>query len=287
MIKNKIILITGGAGFVGSHLIEKLVSQNEVLSIDNYFTGSIKNHIPGAKYLNCSTQDIISNKLPQKIDYIFHLGEYSRVEQSFNDYDRAIRYNLESFRKILNLARTINAKLIYSGSSTKFGDELGGRNQSPYAWSKSVNTEHLINYADWYELDFAITYFYNAYGGREISEGQYSTVIAKYLKLISNGSRSLPVHGNGTQKRNFTHIDDITSGFITVAAKGQGDGFGIGSDEAYSILDIVDMLGCTPEFTGHKKGNRYSATLKTEKTKALGWQPSKKIRDYLASYAKK
>lgn len=281
MIKNKKILVTGGAGFVGSALVKRLKEQNRVSVLDNYFTGSKKNHLSGVRYFKAETKDIFNFFKNFKLDYIFHLGEYSRVEQSFDDFDKIIKFNAIPIFEVLKLAKSKNAKLIYSGSSTKFAKKNKLYLESPYAWSKISNTNLINAYAKWYGLDYVITYFYNVYGPGEISEGKYSTVIAKFLKISKGSSNYLPVSRPGTQKRNFTHIDDIIEGLILVAKKGKGDGYGIGSEKSYSIVDIVKILGKKPKYYVSNKGNRMSATVKSNLTKKLGWRAKISLEAYL------
>lgn len=286
MINNSNILIIGGSGFIGSHLCEVLASKNKVISLDNYLTGSKKNHVPMVEYITGDCMnifDILGDYEPQ---YIYHFGEYSRVETSFDDYDLVIENNLFSMKNVLKYSSLKKAKLIYAGSSTKFGDDHGGARASPYAWSKSVNTEHLKNFAEWFSLNYAIVYFYNAYGGREIRYGKYATLIGIFKEIYMNGNKDFPVVKPGTQLRNFTHYSDIVSGLIAVGEKGYGDGYGIGSDESYSILDVVDILDGSPKFLSKRKGNRLSAELKTQKTKDLGWMPKKNLEKYLINFKK-
>lgn len=283
LIKKKNILITGGAGFVGSALVKRLKDQNNIFVIDNYFTGSKKNHYSGVKYVKAETKDIFKIFKNNKLNYIFHLGEYSRVEQSFDDFDKIINFNVKPIFEVIKLAKFHNAKLIYSGSSTKFVKKNKLYLESPYAWSKISNTNLINAYANWYGLNYVITYFYNVYGPSEISKGKYATVIAKFLKLSKGSSKYLPVSKPGTQKRNFTHIDDIIDGLILVAKKGKGDGYGIGSDKSYSIIDIVKILGKKPKYYVSNKGNRMSAVVKSHLTKKLGWRAKKSLDDYLKS----
>lgn len=271
------ILVTGGAGFVGSNLCERLIKSNTVVSVDNYFTGSIDNHIDGVIYHNMSTSEI--NTLDFSPDIIFHLGEYSRVEQSFDDLDLVWQYNMVGTIEVLKFAKKHNAKLIYAGSSTKFGSD-GGANSSPYAFTKSTNTQLVQNFAEWFGLDYAITYFYNVYGKREIATGSYSTLIAKFNEMRKQG-KPLTVVSPGTQQRNFTHIDDIVDGLILVGKNGQGDGFGIGSPETFTVNEVATMFGGTIQMLPERKGNRMSAQVLTEKTKALGWEPKRHLKDYI------
>lgn len=283
-IKNKTIIITGGAGFIGSHLAEKLSRHNEVFSLDNYLTGSTENHVERVEYIEGDAANIADHCKSIKPDMLFHLGEYSRVESSFEDYDLVINNNLNKFSHVLQYANSTKCKIIYSGSSTKFGDSLGGSDASPYAWTKSTNTKHLINYANWYGLNYAIVYFYNAYGGREKSTGKYSTLIAKYQKLLSDGEVCLPVVKPGTQQRNFTHYSDIVSALELVGEKANGDGYGIGADKSYSILDVVNLFKAEISFLDERKGNRATADLITSKTKELGWQPKVSLEEYILNF---
>lgn len=278
-IKN--ILVTGGAGFVGSGLCEALTKNpnNKVYSLDNYFTGSRDNHVNGVTYIEGSTEYIFElvNVVP---DLVYHLGEYSRVEQSFEDIDKVLLFNKVGTSKVLEFCRRHKSKLVYAGSSTKFGDGGIGRNQSPYAWSKSSNTELIKNYGDWYGLEYAIVYFYNVYGEREIKDGKYATLIALFSEKIKKGL-PLTVVSPGTQQRNFTHIDDIVEGLLLVGEKGTGDEFGIGNSETYTILEIANMFGGKIEMLPERKGNRMTSDVITEKTESLGWKAKRSIKEYI------
>jgi UDP-glucose 4-epimerase len=286
LLNNKRILITGGAGFVGSQLAKRLFSNNNnVYVLDNYFTGTSNNHIKGIHYKKGETKNIFKYFKNIKLDYIYHLGEYSRVEQSYEDIELVMNYNLYPFYDVLRLASHHKAKLIYSGSSTKFSHNLDVV-ESPYSFSKKMNTELLVKYAKWFNLEYAITYFYNVYGPNEISQGKYSTVIAKFLFLKKNNNKYLPITKPGTQKRRFTHIDDIVNGLILVGKKGIGDNFGIGADKSFTIIEIAKMLKMNYKMMSAKMGNRLDATLKTSKTKKLGWKPLKNLKNYLNSHAK-
>lgn len=280
------ILVTGGAGFVGSHLCEQLLKdKNNVYILDNYFSGSKKNHIDGCIYIEGETNESLKIFEDIELDLIFHFGEYSRVEQSFDDIDLVFQFNWNSIYSILKLAKEKKCKFIYSGSSTKFGDSGHTRYESPYAFTKHAASELVKTYCSWFNIDYAITYFYNVYGEREISEGKYSTIIAKFIKLKKDLNEELPVVSPGTQRRNFTHVKDIVSGLILVAKKGYGDEYGIGSSVSYSILELVELFGLTPKMLPERKGNRMSAPVISEKTKLLGWREKHSLEEYINNLA--
>lgn len=279
MGKAKLILVTGGAGFIGSNLCGRLASAgHRVISLDNYFTGSRENHIKGVEYREGHTKDTL-RLIPETPDMVYHLGEYSRVEKSLEEPAIVWDLNIAGTFGILEFWRAKKPKLIYAGSSTKFAEGVRGQDQSPYAWTKAMNTELVRNYGAWYGLPFAVTYFYNVYGRGERA-GAYGTVIEIFRQKNLQGE-PLPVVAPGTQKRNFTHIDDIVDGLIAVGEKGEGDGFGLGSHEAYSILEIARMFGGTITMLPERKGNRMGAVLNTSKSRALGWSARKSLRDYI------
>lgn len=277
----KKILVTGGAGFVGSHLCERLSKDinNEVYSLDNYFTGSEENHVENVTYIKGNTKDIadLVNFMP---DMVYHLGEYSRVEQSFDDIEKVWEFNKDGIFAVLEFVRKAGCKILYAGSSTKFGDGGLGRSASPYAWTKATNTELVMNYGTWFNVPYAITYFYNVYGPREIQTGKYATLIALFKEKMKK-SENLTIVSPGSQKRNFTHIDDIIDGLILVGENGYGDEFGIGSPDAFSIKEIAEMFGGEIEMLPERKGNRMTADVISEKTSALGWKPKRNIKDYI------
>jgi len=280
MNKNK-ILVTGGAGFVGSHLCERLSmsSKNDVYSLDNYFTGSELNHVPNVTYIRGNTEDI-TKLITFKPDILYHLGEYSRVEQSFDDIETVWRFNKNGIFAVLEFVRQTGCKIVYAGSSTKFGDGGLGRSASPYAWTKASNTELVKNYGQWFNVPYAITYFYNVYGPREIKTGKYATLIALFNEKMKN-EEPLTVVSPGNQKRNFTHVDDIIDALILVGENGYGDEFGIGSEESFSILEVAKFFNGKIEMLPERRGNRMNAEVVSDKTKALGWNPKKRLVDYI------
>jgi UDP-glucose 4-epimerase len=275
------ILVTGGAGFIGSHLCERLVRKNHtVVSIDNYFTGSYDNHVDGVLYIKNDTRNL-STLIPHPdFELVYHLGEYSRVEQSFDDFQLVWEYNKLGTRAVLDFVKESGAKLVYAGSSTKFAHDHEGYIKSPYTWSKESNTEFVKLFCEWNSIDYAITYFYNVYGPREIDMSPYATLIALFKNKMLNGE-PLTVVSPGTQIRNFTHVDDIIDGLVLVGEKGYGDEYGIGNQIGYSVLEVAEMFGGKIEMLPERRGNRMSADVVTEKTSALGWRASRKLKDYI------
>jgi len=283
---SKRILVTGGAGFIGSHLCESLVRdpENEVYSLDNYSTGSKTNHIERVMYIEGDTRDI--NSLISFVpDVIFHLGEYSRTSQSFEEPEKTWRHNAEGTFSVLEFCRTRGVKkLLYAGSSTKQADGGDGRNQSPYAWTKASNTELIQRYHEWFGLPFVTVYFYNVYGGREIQEGPYSTLIGIFKRLRREG-KALPVVSPGTQYRSFTHVDDIVRGILLAAEKGQGDGYCLGPKEMHTIREVAEMFGGEIAMLPAKPGDRKNVSIDLSKTEEeLGWRAEIRLKDHIDSY---
>lgn len=278
---SKTILVTGGAGFVGTHLCKRLVAEGHtVISLDNYFTGSRENHIEGVTYREGHTKDI-RTLMPEAPDIVYHLGEYSRTEQSLEEPALVWDLNADGTFAVLEFVREKGSKLVYAGSSTKFADGGMGRDQSPYAWTKAANTELVRNYGDWYGINFAITYFYNVYGPGERA-GTYGTLIEIFRQKMLAGE-PLPVRSPGTQERLFTHVDDIVDGLVLVGEKGAGDEFGLGSEESFSVLEVARMFGGEIEMLPERKGNRMSAKLDATKSHALGWKATRTLADYIAA----
>ena len=277
------ILVTGGAGFIGSHLVRTLRdSGHEVYSLDDYSTGSKDNHHNGVTYIEGSTRDIAAlvTDIP---DTIFHLGEYPRVEQSFDDVAQVLRSNVQGTQAVLEFARLHDVKLVYAGSSTKFADAGIGRDQSPYAWTKATNTELVRNYGEWYGLRYAITYFYNVYGPGERSDTQSGTLIAIFADKHARGEK-LTVRAPGTQKRNFTHVADIVRGLVMVGERGAGDEYGLGHPDAYSILEVAELFGGDVEMLPERPGNRMSSGVDVHRAKLeLGWEPEHTLPAYINS----
>ncbi len=276
---SKLLVVTGGAGFVGTHLCQKLKEQgHRVISLDNYFTGSRQNHVPGVEYREGHTKDIES-LIPESPDVVYHLGEYSRVEKSFEDIETVWDLNKTGTFAVLEFVRRRGAKIVYAGSSTKFADDGFGKDQSPYAWTKATNTELVKNYAAWYGIPYAITYFYNVYGPGERA-GAFGTVIEIYRQSFLSG-RPLGVSLPGTQTRNFTHVSDIVDGLVRVGEKGEGDEFGIGDERAYAVKEVAELFGGKIVMLPERPGNRMSSDVDTTRVRVLGWEPKKHLAEYI------
>jgi len=277
---DKTILVTGGAGFIGMHLCRSLLQAgNRVISLDNYFTGLKENHVEGVEYFEGSTKDV-SAIISVKPDLVFHLGEYSRTEESFNDFEVVWDSNIVGTHAVLEFCRTHNAKIVYAGSSTKFADEGAGRDQSPYAWTKATNTDQVRNYGAWFNLPYAITYFYNVYGPGELAT-KYGTVIAIFKKLYEEG-KPLTVREPGTQRRHFTHIDDIVRGLMFVGEHGQGDEYGLGSEESFSIMEVAQMFGASVKMIPNRQGNRMNTEVDYSKAmNEFGWRAEHSLKEYI------
>lgn len=285
-MSKKTVLVTGGAGFVGSHLCERLIGEgHNVISLDNYSTGSRANHINGVDYREGHTKEI-SKLIPETPDLVFHLGEYARVEQSFLDVPKVLESNQTGTSAVLEFCRLRGPKLVYAGSSTKFADAGIGRDQSPYAWTKASNTNLVQRYGDWFGLNYAITYFYNVYGPRERSDTQTGTLIAIFADQYAKGE-PLTVRLPGTQKRNFTHVLDIVDGLMLVGENGEGDEYGLGNGDAYSILEVADMFGGEVTMLPERPGNRMSSSVDLNRAHLeLGWKAKRNLPDYIEELKK-
>ena len=288
------ICVTGGAGFVGSHLIEALLKKYPkatLISFDNYLMGDLANHIEDERvhYVVANTWDIAQvwaqHRFPSP-DVMFHLGEFSRIMQSFEDFDIAWESIIRGTKEVLSFTAEHNAKFVYAGSSSKFGNEGLDENLSPYAWMKAKNVEFVINYNTWFEVDYVVTYFFNVYGPRQISRGKYATLIGIYETHIKEGGK-LPVVSPGTQTRDFTHVEDIVNGIILCAETGQGDGYSLGTGENYTILEVAELFGGEVKMLSEQPGNRTSSRADYSKAKALGWQPTHHLPDYIKAFLNK
>ncbi len=284
MQTSKLALVTGGAGFVGSHLCERLVADGyRVISLDNYFAGSKENHVAGVEYREGHTKDIAS-LVPETPDIIYHLGEYSRVAKSLEEPEVVFDLNMVGTAGVLAYWREKKCKLVYAGSSTKQvgarEDGVLGRDLAPYTWMKAANTELVANYGRWYDLSYAITYFYNVYGPRERTIEEYGTVIETWRRRMLEG-KPLQVREPGTQMRAFTHVLDTVEGLVLVGEKGEGDNFGIATDETFSLHEAAEMFGGPIEMLPATRSSRSSPDMDSEKVCALGWIPTRHLPEYI------
>lgn len=282
-MEQKLILVTGGAGFIGSHLCERLIKEGyRVISLDNYFTGSRDNHVEGVEYREGHTKDI-EMLIPETPNLVYHLGEYSRTAIALEEPALVWDLNLLGTYKVLEYCRTKNVKLVYAGSSTKFADAradgVAGRDLSPYTWAKAANTELVRNYGAWYTLPYAIAYFYNVYGPRELS-GKYGTVIELFRQKRLAGE-PLPVNSPGTQTRTYTHVLDTVEALIRIGEEGMGDEYGIASEDTFSTKEVAELFGGEVVMMPERSTSRPSTPTDTTKTRALGWTPTHSLPEYI------
>ena len=229
-----------------------------------------------------STADI-STLITDTPTVLFHLGEYPRVEQSFVDIETVLTSNVVGTKAVFEFARQHMCKVVYAGSSTKFADGGFGRDQSPYAWTKAANTELLRNYHAWFGVPYAITYFYNVYGPRERSQQSNGTVVAIFAERWRT-KQPLIVTAPGTQQRNFTHVLDIVEGLWLVGVKGQGDEYGLGHPDSYTIREVAELFGGEMVLGPERPGNRMQSTVHLDRAQLeLGWQPQHNLPDYITA----
>lgn len=282
----KTILVTGGAGHVGSHVIEELVAHgsDRVISIDNYFNGSTSNHIDGAEYREGHTKDI-DRLVSETPDIVYHLGEYARIAPSFEDVDKVYDMNITGTFAVAEFCRLRKVrKLVYAASSTKFAIEGDGRHQNPYSFTKATNVDLINDYGRWYDLPYAICYFYNAFGPRERGDGKYATVIAKFEQQYLRGE-PLTVVRPGTQRRAFTYVKDLARGIILVGRKGKGDGYALGQTKTHSVLQIAKAFGGPVKLVEGYPG-RTEAKNFPRKARALGWKTTTDVMQYIAAFVR-
>jgi len=288
-MKNKVI-ITGGAGFIGSNLIKHLLKKTKfkIISIDNYFTGSIQNHVKNknVKYIKGHNKDIdkLLKSKKNKIKVIFHFGEFSRIFQSFTNYKKCFEYNIHHSSKVIEFAKDNNIKIIYSATSSNLGNCGKDENLSPYAWSKSKNIELIKNYSKWFGLKYELVYFYNVYGPGQILNSPMAAVIGIFESQFKKG-KPLTIVKPGTQKRDFTHISDIVNGCMLAWKKGRQNDYMLGTKKNYSIIQIAKMFKSKIRYLPYRPGERFGSTIPNNNAfKDLGYKSKIDIKDYINEF---
>lgn len=290
-MNNKNILITGGAGFVGSNLAKQIRSKypdSNITVLDNFFTGKRDNLPEDIDVVTASTY-YIEEWFPKNhgaFDLVFHFGEYSRIVSSFEDIDYVLKTNLHGTTRILEMCRHWGAKLIYSASSSKFGNDGKDENLSPYAWMKAKIVELIKNYKEWYNLEYEICYFFNVYGPGQIKSGDYATVVGIFERQWEAGE-PLTIVSPGTQTRDFTHIEDIVNGVIASVEKGLNGEWHLRSGQAHSIIEVAEMFNHTYEMIPERRGERKTAVhIETDTNSLLEWEPTHSLKDYIENKIK-
>jgi len=278
------ILVTGGAGFVGSNLVKRLKKEgHKVAVLDNYSAGLHENEIEGVTYIEDHTKNISNLELPFIPDVIFHLGEYSRIHPSFEEYERVWQYNTVGTFEVLNFCKKYNIKIVYAASSTRFAKE--GTNHSPYSLTKSMSIDLVKAFAKWYDVPYSICYFYNVFGpGYDSSPVPgYESVISVFEKQYKAGI-PITVSGDGQQSRMFTYVDDIVDGLIKSWKYEINDEFELGNPiKSYTILEIAKMFSDNIQFVVARKGDRTDSVLQTyDKTcEKLKWSPTMTVEEWI------
>ena len=262
----KILIVTGGAGFVGSNLIKFLLNKTKlkIISIDNYSSGTKLNHIKNnrVKYIKSNTKYIskILNKNKKQIHTIFHFGEFARIYQSFKKFDQCFDSNSIASKAVFNFCLTNKIKLVYSATSASLGNFGKDKNLSPYAFTKAKNIELLENLKKWFNLKFEIIYFYNVYGPRQICKGDMATVIGIFESLYKQ-NKPLTVVKPGSQTRRFTHIDDTIEAVYFAWKKNKSRHYSISNRKSYSIIQVAKLFSKKIKFLPKRSGERYASAL--------------------------
>ena len=293
MPKKDIIIVTGGAGFVGTNLIKLLLKKTKykIVSLDDYSSGTKLNHIrsPRLKYIKGKTVNIsklIRNN--RRINSVFHFGEFARIYQSFVKMNECIDSNSVGSNVVFNFCLKNKIKLIYSATSASLGNKGNDKNLSPYAFSKAKNLELLENLKKWFNFKYEVIYFYNVYGPHQISKGQMSTVIGIFEDHFKRG-KPLPVVRPGTQTRRFTHIDDTIQVCFIAWKKNLCRHYSIANKKSYSLIDVAKMFNSKIKFLAKRPGERYASALtnKNLSNKMYKYFGKIKLEDYINNFIKK
>ena len=288
-----LIIVTGGAGFVGSNLIELLLKKtnNKIISLDNYSSGSKKNHINSKRvnYLKGDTLNVdkILNKYRKKIKSIFHFGEFARIFQSFKKFDECYQSNSIGSKAVFKFCLDNNIKLIYSATSASLGNKGDDKNLSPYAFTKSKNLELLENLKKWFNFKFEIIFFYNVYGPRQIKVGDMATVIGIFENQYQQ-KKLLTVVKPGTQTRRFTHINDTVQICYLAFKADKCRYYSISNKQSYSILEVAKMFKRKIKFLNPRLGERYASALTkiSSNNKIIQKYGKLQLKDYVSSFIK-
>ena len=275
------ILVTGGAGFIGSNLIKKLIEQNHIVySLDNYSTGLKENEIKGCTYYTNDIQKISAydKRFMDGIDVVFHLAAIARIQPSFERPEDYIDTNFQGTYEVVKYCIKNNIPLIYAGSSSKHS----GRFKNPYTFSKDLGEDIIKLYETHYNLKSTITRFYNVYGPYQLTEGGYTTLIGRWLNNIKNNIQC-EIYGDGEQRRDFTHVNDIVNALVAIMnGNHYGWDFELGRGKNISVNEVAKMMNITPIYKDNKPGEARH-TLNTDNTanQILGWNPQRELLDYL------
>jgi len=283
------ILITGGCGFVGSYLTRELSQKygaENITVLDNGFMQRNLAKVAQVKYLEKNSWEINEIDFGTKFDYVYHLGEYSRIVPSFKDIEYVTKSNLYGTTEVLNYCVKNGSRLIYSASSSKFGNGGEDENLAPYSWCKAKIVELIKNYNNWFGLKSEIAYFYNVYGEGEASQGDYATVIGIFKKQFLSKS-PITIVSPGTQERIFTHIQDIVDGLVMLMDVDKNEEHHLSSNQKYTILEVAKMFKSEYKLVPERVGERSVAIIpKDNYIEKIGWKATRKLEDYIDSIIK-
>jgi UDP-glucose 4-epimerase len=289
-----IIIVTGGAGFVGTNLIKRLILKTKfnIISLDNYSSGSKQNHIKNkrVKYLTGHTKEInrILNRYKKNINSIFHFGEFARIYQSFLQMNACIQSNSIGTHEVFDFCLKNKIKLIYSATSASLGNKGEDKNLSPYAFTKTKNLELLENLKRWFDFKYEVIFFYNIYGPGQIKVGKMSTVIGIFENQYFK-KKPLTVVKPGSQSRRFTHIDDTIDICFKAWKVNKCRFYSISNKESFTILEVAKMFKSKIKFLSPRKGERYASALTTLSLSNRIYRSYGRIslREYIKSFLKK